>query len=152
MEAVKNSNLLKLLKDLSKLLQNLEMPALLDLLNHSDLIPALRDQVNLNQHKNQTLLQRMDVSVSSNNLKRLWSPSKEAKPRKRTRSPQFSVSSGRMLMSQLLNHEGKQPLTPTSWKSSPFSPPSTTQVQEGLDQLGHNQKVNRHLPTPPTLF
>ena len=135
-----------LLGDLCTLLQNPELPGLLDQLNRLDANKALKDPVALKPDPKLSLLQRMDVSASSKNLKRSWTPSEEERLPKRRRSPQSSASSGRTLMSCLLNCKEKHSSTPISRKSSQSSLLGTSlkdQIRPGLDLVNLNNPLTR---------
>ena len=143
METGQDPKLQNLLGDLCSLLQNPELPGLLDHLTHLDSNPALKDPVTPVPAKKPSLLQRLGVSEHSKNLKRSRSPIEEERPPKRRRSPQFSASSGRTLMSRLLNHREKLPSTLTSPKSLLSLPLATT--QEDLNHLGLDPMFSKEL-------
>ena len=135
-----------LLEDLCTLLQNPELPGLLDQLNRLGANKALKDPVALKPDLKLSLLQRMDVSASSKSLKRSWTPSEEERLPKRRRSPQSSASSGRTLMSRLLNHKEKHSSTPISQKSSQSSLLGTSlkdQICLGLDLVNLSNPLTR---------
>ena len=102
--------------------------------------------------KKPLLLERLGISASSKRSRRSWSPSEEERPRKRRQSPLFSMSSGRTLMSRLLNRKERLSSTLTSLKSSLFTPLETSQEalkHLGLDPMNLNHPPVHPLPLPP---
>ena len=96
----RNPNPPKLLEDLCSLLQNPELPALLEQLGRPCLDPTLKISAELKETPKPSLLQRIDASVGSKTVKRSWSPLGEENPQKRRRLPASSGPSGRSLMSR----------------------------------------------------
>ena len=152
MEQDQGLNHPNLLGDLCCLLQDPELPALLEQLSHLDSHPAPESLVLERLTKKPSLLQQLDKSASSKSLKRSPSPSEEESPPKRRQLQLSSESSGRTLMSRLLNRNEKKPSTHTSPKSYLHQRLKTT--PDNLNHLGRDPVTDRDRldrQTPPQL-
>ena len=143
MEKDQDHNSVNLLEDLTRLLQNPELPALLGRLHRLDSNLAPEDRVTQRPVKKPSLLERLDGLESSKTLKRSLSPTgEESRPKRRQLLPS-SASSGRTLMSRLLNHKETRHLTPISLRSSLHRQLATT--LDNLNHLGLVPVINRNL-------
>ena len=95
-----------------------------------------------------TLLQRMNVSESSENLKKLWNHSEEKESRKQVRSPPSEESLKEAITSSSPNHKKIRLSTPTLQKFSPFNPPLTKPVTL-LVTKGHKMSYHQQLEEYP---
>jgi hypothetical protein len=105
------------------------MPVLLQRLNGTGQIQQVSCPLPPPALDHPTLLQRMGDFEYSKNSNKSSNHSEAAKSLKRLRSPLSSESLGRTLMSRFLNPKRIRRSTPISQKSSPFSPPSTSQEE-----------------------
>ena len=87
-----------------------------------------------------TLLERMNASGSSTNLKNQSFLLEKGRTRKRTLSPLSSESSGRTLMSRLLNNKRRRLSTPISQKSSQSNHLATDKLE--TQSGSHGQLIN----------
>ena len=125
--------------DVSTLLSSLEQlePPLLPIPSPSPTLPT-----------QPTLLQRMNGSISSRTSRKQSSLSELKESRKRPLSPQSSESSGRTLMSRLLNPKRSRLSTPISLRSSPSNLHSTSPknpkslLRNPLTKLKHRLQSN----------
>ena len=131
-----------LLSQLCQVLNHPDLPALLHRLTNPETSQETKEQTQENQD-HPSLLLRMEGLHSSRHLKNQLNPLETEKSRKWPRSTLFYESSGRTLMSRLLNPKRKQHSTHTSPKSWQSNHPLTKQVEPG------NQK--KHRQNQPTL-
>ena len=110
-----------LLFQLCDILKNPEMPAALQHLSSWDKEQTNKESLLPLATSKPSLLQRMDELDCSEDLRTPSTPSEEVTPQKRPRSPLSSESSGRTLMSRLLNPKRRRLSTHISRKSSPSS-------------------------------
>ena len=129
-----------LLSQVSEILQNPNMLALLQQLSSPTCLLTPTHLLEPSTQLELTLLQRMNEIRSSANLNQQSRISGTVIQQKWTLSPPSSPYFGRSLMSQLLNLKRRQISTHISPKSSPSSPPSTNQ-EESLPQVSQTYNL-----------
>ena len=129
-----------LLSQLCNISKNPEMPAALQHLSSWDKEQTNKESPLPPAMSKLSLLQRMDDLDCSEDLRALSIPLEEVTPQKRPRSPLSSESSGRTLMSRLLNPKRRRLSTHISQKSSPSS-------GSGVQHISQPSHQGEDLPT-----